>query len=162
MQIRETSETDIARLAAVERASAELFRNTHLEWAIEDEPLAPAAHRRAIEQGTHWIAVEGEAIAGFCCAHAMARTLYIDELAVAMDYQRRGVGRRLMETAIAAARGSFPAVSLITDRKLPWNRPFYESLGFKEWRDPEAGLRAELAEEEADGFDALDAGSSPA
>lgn len=153
MTIRKTGMGDIEALAAVERSAAELFRGTHFESAIGGETLHPDKHARAIADGTHWVEEQGDAIAGFCCAHAMQKSLYIDELAVGADFQGHGIGRRLMETAIAEARHGFSAVSLITDRTLPWNAPFYATLGFVEWDEPEAAILAELADEEADGFD---------
>ena len=153
MPIRKTRKEDIDTLAAVERSAAELFRGTHFENAISDETLHPEKHLRAIVEGTHWVDAQGDTIAGFCCAHAMAQSLYIDELAVGADFQGLGIGRQLMETAIAEARQDFHAISLITDRTLPWNAPFYASLGFVEWDEPEAAILAELADEEADGFD---------
>jgi N-acetylglutamate synthase-like GNAT family acetyltransferase len=44
---------------------------------------------------------------------------------------RRGIGRRLLEHVIAWAReGGARHLWLTTYGHLPWNRPFYESVGF--------------------------------
>jgi len=81
-------------------------------------------------------------------------TLYINEVDVARAWQRRGVGRRLMATAIETARASrLSGVTLTTDRFVPFNAPFYARLGFAEIGDDDAlpQLRQTLAMEVAVG-----------
>lgn len=68
---------------------------------------------------------------GFLAAEEIAGTLYVIELDVCRDWQRRGVGRRLMSAAIEMARTCrLRALTLTTDRDVPFNAPFYETLGF--------------------------------
>jgi len=52
---------------------------------------------------------------------------------VEQGQQGRGVGRRLIGHVIAWARAEgFVSLSLTTFRNVPWNGPFYASLGFVE------------------------------
>jgi GNAT superfamily N-acetyltransferase len=151
-RIRKTRLADIPTLAAIERSSAELFRGSHMEFAIGHPPLDDAKHEEAIAEGSHWVAEVDESLAGFYCAHPIDDLLYINELAVSREYQRLGLGRALMDAAITHAKAHFSGVCLITDRVLAWNRPFYASLGFSDWDDPGSELKVMLSEEAEAGF----------
>ena len=55
--------------------------------------------------------------------------------------------------AIAWARAQgFQTISLTTFRSIPWNGPFYASLGFGEWIDPPPAIKALLADEAEKGL----------
>ena len=59
--------------------------------------------------------------------------LYVTDLGVDRDYQRRGIGRRLMAAALDAAGGEKDiAVYLVANEKAV---PFYEKLGMKKAED---------------------------
>ena len=151
--IRPARPDEIALLEGVEESSARLFRGTPMEFALDHPPLDRARHERALAEGSLWVADEDGRIAGFLCAHRIDDQLYIDELAVAEPFQRRGLGRALMREAIDHARGRHAAIALITDRELAFNAPFYATLGFVEDEAPHPGVRAELDGEAGDGFD---------
>ena len=151
--IRKTRPEDFPALAEVERSAGELFRGTHIEFAADHPPLILEKHAQAVAEGTHWLAEQDGRVSGFCCSHAIDDMLYIDELAVAQPYQRRGIGRMLMDETIRHASGHFTAVSLITDRELPWNHGFYLTFGFEDWAEPHPALRAARDDEIEDGFD---------
>lgn len=124
-----------------------------MDFAADHPAMDRAGHLKAVNQGTHWLAeVDGEA-AGFCCAYRLGDMLYIAELAVAAGLQGRGIGRALMDAAIGHARVHFPAACLVTDRRLPWNAPFYATLGFAEWTDPDPAIGVIMEAEHAAGFD---------
>ncbi|MBC2776992.1 GNAT family N-acetyltransferase [Parasphingopyxis marina] len=153
IHIRNTRPGDIPALADIERSSAALFRGTHMEFAIDHPPLGAATHEAGIAEGSHWIAEVDGARAGFCCAQAIDDLLYIAELSVGQAYQRLGLGRALMDAAIAHAKANCAGACLITDRELAWNRPFYATLGFADWDEPSAAAKAILADEIEGGFD---------
>jgi GNAT superfamily N-acetyltransferase len=56
---------------------------------------------------------------------------YLEQIAVLPTHIRRGIGRQLMTAVIAMARrrGHTHLVLTIYDH-VPWNRPYYEALGF--------------------------------
>ena len=59
--------------------------------------------------------------------------LLIAQIDVLPEYQRQGHGRRLIAAAEAEARSrDLPFLWLRTFRDIPWNAPFYRSLGFEE------------------------------
>jgi len=90
------------------------------------------------------VAEVGGLLSGFASCEVFEDALHVWELAVAFEAQGRGAGRALMEAAVAEARRrACPAVTLTTFRDVPWNAPFYRSLGFAEI--PEAAFNARLA-----------------
>lgn len=152
MAIRLAEYADISTLAAIERSAGELFRGTAMEFAMDDPPLDHTTLEAALSAATLWIVEHADARAGFLCGSGIGTLLYIDELAVASDYQGHGLGRALMEACITDARDRFQYIALTTDRELPWNGPFYARLGFEEWENPPAAITAKLEEEIAHGF----------
>jgi ribosomal-protein-alanine N-acetyltransferase len=76
------------------------------------------------------VAAEGNRIVGFLVARALAADeREILNLAVAPDFRRRGVARRLFDRAFAGFRG---AVFLEVRESNGGAIEFYKSLGFKE------------------------------
>jgi ribosomal protein S18 acetylase RimI-like enzyme len=83
----------------------------HLAKDVFDEPIDPARLARYVAAPGHLmlVALEGELVVGQVMAvihyHPDKPTeLYIDELGVAPAWQRRGIGRRLMEAMLALGR----------------------------------------------------------
>ena len=68
--------------------------------------------------------------------------LHIWEFDVRLDGQRRGIGRRLLQRLIAeASAAGLSAITLTTFRDVPWNGPFYQSMGFKLLASEELDVR---------------------
>nr|WP_244593769.1 GNAT family N-acetyltransferase [Methylopila sp. Yamaguchi] len=96
--------------------------------------------------------------AGFVAAAPLDEALHVYTLAVDPAYRRRGLGRALMAAALEHAAWAFwPAVTLTTFRDVPWNAPFYRSLGFLAADEAQLapGLAQVRARERAIGLDAL-------
>lgn len=125
---------DLALLDAIDASAAETFARAG-QPLPDGSPPAPPGHWAAVlAAGLLWIADDAEAgPIGFLAGERADGGLYIGQVSVALEHQRRGLGRRLMQTAIAWARSQgLPAVTLETFRTVPWNGPFYASLGFRE------------------------------
>ncbi|MFC7551530.1 GNAT family N-acetyltransferase [Pseudoroseomonas wenyumeiae] len=155
--IRNALPEDLPHLAAVERSAAALFRGTRMDWVADGPTLAPAMLEEAAARGHLWVAwhAEGGAV-GFLLAGALDGDLFIEELSVAQDHQRRGFGRALLGQAVRRAREEgLAGVSLTTDHDLPWNAPFYASAGFQVLDESALTpvLRERLAQEAAHGHD---------
>lgn len=145
---------DAERLPAVERSAAEAFRGQLHDWIADDSVAEPAFHAPLIEAGTAWVAeVDGE-IAGFVsCQVVVDAHLHVWELAVALPFQRRGVGRALMSRAIDHAHGmGLASVTLTTFENVPFNAPFYASIGFALDEPPSPRLAGILDGERARGL----------
>jgi [ribosomal protein S18]-alanine N-acetyltransferase len=93
LTIRPFCNEDLPRILAIERQchaypwSEEIFR---------DE--LTTAHSRI------WVCTAGEEIAGFLCWWTVSGEIEIQNVATALRYRRKGVGRCLVAAALAAAR----------------------------------------------------------
>jgi ribosomal-protein-alanine N-acetyltransferase len=93
LTIRPMYSDDLPRILAIERQchaypwSEEIFR---------DEMTT--AHSRL------WVCVEGEEIAGFLCWWAISGEIEIQNVATALRFRRKGVGRCLLAAVLAVAR----------------------------------------------------------
>ncbi len=147
--IRLAKPEDADHLPNIERAAGKLFESNHA--------IPPERHRKLIAKGHCLIAVSGERIAGFLASEPYGRELHIIELSVHPDFQRQGVGARLMRGCqIDALNSGFSALTLTTFRDVQWNGPFYQRLGFVEVEelDSHARLRDEIAKEISHGLPA--------
>lgn len=157
-RLRDAREDDLPCLTAIERSAATVLVGVDTGYTGEDATLPLAISDLCRAAGTLWVAVEaGDAPIGFLAATEIDSSLFILELSVAREHQCRGLGRALLEKAISHARWAYlPAVSLITDREIPWNRPFYARSGFVTLDSARVspGLRAKLEAEIASGHDA--------
>lgn len=154
--IRPARPADIYACADIERSAATSFAGTHMDippaYGVTDRDDL----RAAIAAGLMWVAEADGRLAGFLFGELSASGLYLREMSVAADAQRRGLGRGLMLAGIAEARRrGLPAVTLTTDRTLRWNAPFYETLGFAvlDAAAVPPDLQARLDSQAAAGFD---------
>ncbi|HEX2561259.1 GNAT family N-acetyltransferase [Phenylobacterium sp.] len=130
--IREARADELHKLPEIERSAAALFEGEGHDMDILTNvtPGEVWAPRQAA--GTVWVADDGagEAV-GFLAAEVFKDELHVWELDVRQEAQGQGIGRRLMNHAIDWARGrGLARVTLTTFRDIPWNAPFYASLGF--------------------------------
>ncbi len=131
--IRSARLDDAGLLPAIERSAGAVFLALpELSWLASGAVLSAAFHRETIANGTSWVvASEHDAPVAFLSAERIGGNLHIAELAVHSDFQRRGLGRALIEHATGWAKAQgLPAITLTTFRDIPWNEPFYQTLGF--------------------------------
>lgn len=139
---------DIAAFPGIEQSAAEAFRDTPHAWVADDGVTEVKTYPPLIAGGTLWVAEKVGDPVGFVSAVRAPDALHVLELAVRRDHQRRGVGRRLMQALIDAARSArLPAVTLTTFRDVAFNAPFYQGLGFEILDRPSPRLRRILAAE---------------
>jgi len=155
--IRAARASDIPRLAAIETSAADTFVAYGRPLADGSAPSPAEEWDAALVAGLLWVADDAKCgPVGFLRAEVTADGLYIDEVDVRLEHQRQGLGRRLMRTAIAAATARrLPAVTLTTFRDIPWNAPFYASIGFRELEPAKtsAFLAERLANQAARGLE---------
>ena len=110
-EVRAARPEDLPALAAVERYHAEGF-------------VAIAEHAR-------------DGIVGFVVARPLGGCAHIQEMDVHPNHGRLGLGRRLLDMALAWARGAgYRQVTLTTFRDVAWNAPFYARCGFRSCLSP--------------------------
>jgi GNAT superfamily N-acetyltransferase len=97
------------------------------------EILTPPDDLRAgVENGSLFVADDGGAIVGFALASLFDGALHLDELDVLPSHGRRGFGRALVAAVVdLARRRGLARVTLSTLRSIPWNAPWYATLGFR-------------------------------
>lgn len=153
MKIRLASRADIPVLPQIERSAGEAFRGTDQAWIADDIVAEADAYPQLIAAGGVWVAEDEGNVTGFTSTETHDGAFHILELAVGHDQQRKGVGRALMDAALAHARSAgYSAATLTTFRSIPWNGPFYARLGFEILDAPPPALAAILAEEAARGL----------
>jgi GNAT superfamily N-acetyltransferase len=156
VEIRVADADELPALIDVERRSSVRFASVPgLEHWVDDvtemSDLAPA-----LERGMVWVAVADGAPVGWCYASEVDDSLFVEQVDVLPEHGRQGIGGRLLDTvsAEADARG-LAAVTLTTDAHVPWNRPWYEKLGFQVVAPAGRGpaLAAKVAHEGERGLD---------
>jgi GNAT superfamily N-acetyltransferase len=165
--IRFASVEDVARMIAIEVASGELFRGIGMDAIADDDPGTPDELARALDSGIGWVATDGDdgLVTGYLLAELLdellddeaGRSLFIAQVTVDPVFGRRGIGAALVEAAAEWARSQgLDALALTTFRDVPWNRAYYERLGFEVvgadgWS---TSIRGRVAQEAARGIDA--------
>lgn len=133
VKLRPAHVADIFRLQEIERAAAELFRDSDLIDITAMSVIGMADHERSIDEGLSIVAEAEGRIAGFVIGEMQGRDAYLRELDVDTPFQKRGIGETLVKAFVSAARAKgAKAVYLSTFRTPRWNAPFYARLGFTE------------------------------
>lgn len=157
ISIRPATAADAPFLPEIERSAGEAFLALpDLAWISSDTVEPVEAYLPRIAAGTVWVADDAQdGLVGSILCELTGDVLHVVELAVALGFQKRGIGRALLGAAVAFARGrGLRAVTLTTFRHVAWNGPFYARYGFVERTDAamDAHLRAAVAAETARGL----------
>ena len=134
MRLRRATPADAAIFTELEQSAGLAFRaDSEIAWLADAANLPAERYREIIAEGWSWIAEDEQAVpVAFAAATLDGEELHLWELNVHIDHQRRGIGRALLQLLLfEAAAAAIPAMTLTTFRDLPWNAPFYRSLGFE-------------------------------
>jgi GNAT superfamily N-acetyltransferase len=155
VEIRRATAEDLALIPAIELSAASAFEGRDVPPDLLTTASEPETWLPQLSAGTLWVAITDGAVAGFLAATADADHLHIDEVDVLRQAQGRGLGRALMTHGIDWARSQgLSLVTLTTFLDVPWNAPFYATLGFRAWpeRDAPPLLAAKVDAERARGL----------
>jgi GNAT superfamily N-acetyltransferase len=158
ISIRRANWDHFPALRAIELASFETLRAagavTGEAAASDDDEL-----RQYLDARLLYAAFDQDAgLVGYSGGYVVEGWLHIGEVDVHPDWQRKGIGRRLMEALLDDGRvRKLEGATLTTDRFAPFNAPFYGSLGFQavEGDACPGRLRAILDSEREKGLDPL-------
>jgi GNAT superfamily N-acetyltransferase len=146
----------LGEIPNIELAAARLLRG-HAPEHVLRETTSDAVLQSALRQGHLWVALSGNTPVGFAHVEAIdTGTAHLEEIDVLPEHGRRGLGTRLVtEVCGWAASAGYDAVTLTTFSDVPWNRPFYERLGFRVVPDADlpAALRVIADDERRRGLD---------
>lgn len=144
--IRPASAADLVLLPAIEAQSDGLLAEVPGTVPGAVELLPPAAGAGEL-QAARQVLVAGTPPQGFARIEEVDGSAHLEQLSVHPLSAGRGLGRALVDAALAWARkAGYPGMTLCTFADVPFNAPFYRSCGF-EVVDAQGGL-AELREEE--------------
>ncbi len=132
-KIRSATPDEVLRLPDIEQQASELFAGTAFANVVGLECLSVDFLNEQQRAGRLWVAVtQGERLVGFAVATIVDGNAHLHELSVNPDHARRGIGRALVETACHwAANEGHSLITLSTFRDIPWNAPFYRTIGFE-------------------------------
>jgi len=134
--IRLAKETDIEALPEIERAAAEMFV-PYFSWLgisldVMEGLTTLSFLRKAQAEARLWVGAVDDEPVGFVVVKFLPQCCFVVELDVRPNYGRRGIGSALMDVCCSSAKKQgFAQVILTTFRRVPWNIPFYERLGFE-------------------------------
>ena len=131
--LRAAAIADIPRMQQIEQDAATLFAGLDLIDIHEMATAGISDHCNAIDEGLSLVAETDGRVAGFVIGDRYDEDVYLHELDVGRDYQRRGIGAMLVRGFVDLARAQgAPNIYLSTFRDPPWNAPFYRKLGFSD------------------------------
>jgi len=145
--LRAARADELGVLVAIDDDASTLYADAGIALRFESSHPFVAAERTrfqaALQRGDVLIAAQvtsnGVASAssadepiGFAALGELDGDAYLEQLCVVRRVMRRGVGRALLKAALERARTQrYRSVTLTTYAHLPWNRAFYERVGFR-------------------------------
>lgn len=162
--IRPAIDAELSLIRGIEEAADHGFVN----WALgegrgvltlvpgEGFGDLPSGEERASEPGFLLVGVDegaGGRVVGFVHVLEIEGACHLEQVSVLPEDQGRGIGRSLVQAACdrAAARG-YGAITLRTFADVPFNGPFYASMGFEESVPDTAWLQSLVGVEERAGL----------
>lgn len=151
IRISRLQETQLVAVGEVETAATAMYYDHHFDAA--EVPTRSLTEITALtRQHNVYVAEADHVVAGYAAWRDEAPGVaYVEEISVHPDFQRFGVGSRLMNEIIEDARSAkLKQVTLRCWTRAPWAMNFYKKLGFVEidasapdrvlaWRDERSG-----------------------
>jgi GNAT superfamily N-acetyltransferase len=155
--IRLARHEDLEAMQRLEREGGSLFREIGMGAVADDEPAALESLAECQREGRAWVAVnEHDEPVAYLLADVVDGNVHLEQVSVLPAWAHQRLGSALIDTAADWGRGEgLSAVTLTTFEQVPWNRPYYERLGFTvvAGKDLSAGLRHVRARELEQGLD---------
>lgn len=139
--VRLATAGDVAAMRALEVDAGIRFREVGLDAIAADDPPAAELLIAHIGNASAWVAVDlHDRALGYALASMVDAEGHLDQVSVAADAGRRGIGTALIQQVCDWSREQGArAVTLTTFRDVAFNGPYYESLGFVVVDDGECG-----------------------
>jgi GNAT superfamily N-acetyltransferase len=148
---------ELDKLRELERAAGSMFRELGMDAIADDEPPSIATLASFQGAGRAWVSTDdADEPVAYLLVQVIDDSAHIEQVSVHPRAARQGLGRGLIETAAAWARQhGLKALTLTTYRDVPWNRAYYQRLGFHVVDDAHLtpGLRRLRAQEADAGLD---------
>lgn len=137
IEIRHAQLKDCKKLMAIEASAGNLFGSLSHEFLRRlprDLPNHPQEfYENSIRLNSCLIITVNEEAVGFITTESISKNqLYISEFSIHENYQKRGLGSKLLNYLINDAKEQGIALmTLTTFINVPWNAPFYAHYGFQ-------------------------------
>ena len=156
-RIERGAPTHAERLREIERASSIHFREFGMVDVADHEPTPASIFEDRAHDGLLYVALAEDTVAGFLIWSPMDGQAYIEEVSVDPAHAGHRLAARMIDRMAEDIRGRHPAITLATFRDVPWNGPYYATLGFEELPRNQAGPEhaEEWQEQAAAGLDML-------
>jgi GNAT superfamily N-acetyltransferase len=129
--IRLANEGDLPHLPKIEERTAQLFAPFGLDELFRPDANRLDEMRPYFDANRIWVAEADGTPIGFAMAKVVDENAHLEEVDVLPEYGRQGIGSALIETVCQwAISQKFLAITLSTQKNIPWNMPYYEKLGF--------------------------------
>lgn len=132
VHIERAREEHFSALRLIELAAFETLR--HAGGVSGDPEISTDEElRQYLKHDLLFVALnEQDVPVGYAGGHLIGQWLHIGEVDVHPEWQRRGIGRSLVSALLEEGRSRYVhGFSLTTDRYVPFNAPFYASMGFQ-------------------------------
>ena len=157
MRIRPARPDDLAALVEIERAAGGMFLLLDADIFAGHDPGSVEELTPYADGGRAFVSVDADdRPVGYLLVDLVDGAAHIEQVSVHPDHARKGLGRALIEHAASWARArDLDSLTLTTYVAVPWNRPYYERLGFRRLTTDEEtpGLRAIRERERALGLE---------
>lgn len=131
IRIRLASADDVPKIAPLEKAAGEVYREIGMDAVADDAPIPDSLLLLAVEEQRLWVAVEYGALKAYVLGEFLPQSLHIDQVTVHPDAARRGLGALMIESISADPRSKERGLITLTSfANVPWNAPYYERIGF--------------------------------
>jgi ribosomal protein S18 acetylase RimI-like enzyme len=132
--VRLSSKEELSQLAAIEKSAMSRFRWTKYEVLRMTSGLEFSFLTQKQKEDNVLVAISDGLLVGYAVVSQVENWTHLEEMAVHLDFSRRGIGSALLNEVKHRAQTIFHAdfVSLSTFRSTPWNASFYFKNGFVE------------------------------
>lgn len=155
--IRAARRDELEKLREIERAAGSIFGELGMDAIADDDPPSTTTLAGLQAAGRAWVSTDdADEPVAYLLVEVIDASAHIDQVSVHPRAARQGLGRALIEAVASWAREhGLKALTLTTYRDVPWNRPYYERLGFQIVDEAHItpGLRRLRAQEAAAGLD---------
>lgn len=134
----------LRHIPPIERAAGARFKQIGMDNVADGEVTPLSILEERARRGRLYVALapSGE-VAGFLIWSPKDGRAYIEEVSVHPDHAGHRLAARLIDRLAEDVCGKHPALSLTTFRDVPWNAPYYATLGFRELAYEDAGPQHE-------------------
>ncbi|MBL4789089.1 MAG: GNAT family N-acetyltransferase [Kordiimonadaceae bacterium] len=132
ISIRNGAANEIEFLRDLQLRSGVIFEAIGMQKIAESPPTERLVFTEAIQHNWLHVACLSGEVAGFTIGQQYGETIHLEQMSVAPEHARRGIGGQLLRAFITEAMESgFENVTLSTFMNVPWNAPFYAKAGFE-------------------------------